>query len=359
MNSGPTKILLVEDDEDDYILVRDLLARTNRPSYVLDWKSSYEEGLNDICLRGHDVYLLDYQLGGRTGLEFLREAAERGCTAPVIFLTGQGDYEVDLEAMRSGAVDFLIKDEISASLLERSIRYALERKRTEEVLRQSESQLKYLSSQLLTIQETERKKIAKELHDGIAQYLSAAKFGVENSIQLMGQRTEAELAKSLEAIVSMLQRAVKELGRISSDLWPSILEDFGLLITINRFFKEFEAIYFGIRIEKEIDLSEEELPEPVKINLYRIMQEAINNITKHTQADRIFFSLKKKDGRIELAIRDNGQGFDLKAGLFTEDLRKGLGLSAMRERAELSGGCFFVESAMGKGTVVRAWWPVS
>ncbi len=157
MDTSPrTRILLIEDDEDDYVLVKDLLSEIDPSKYHLEWETSYEAAVNAICLNHHDVYLLDYRLGERNGLELLREVMEKGCLAPIIFLTGQGDYDVDMKAMKGGAADYLIKDQINPSLLERSIRYAIDRKRSEEVLRESESQLKHLSSQLLNAQEAER-----------------------------------------------------------------------------------------------------------------------------------------------------------------------------------------------------------
>lgn len=358
MAMAPIRILLIEDDEDDYILVKGLLSEISRSSYILDWESSYHSGLDAICRNRHDVYLLDYRLGERNGLELLREATGRGCLAPVIFLTGQGDYEVDVEAMRSGAVDYLVKGQISPSILERSIRYAIERKRTEDALRESERQLKDLSSQLITAQEKERHRIARDLHDGLAQLLTAAKFGAENSLSMMKKGTPVDCSKTLETLVSMMQKSVKEVSRISTDLWPSLLADVGLLAAISHFCREFETIYSGFRLQKDIHISETDVPEPVKINLYRILQEAVNNATKHSKADVISLSLKKTNNRIEVVIKDNGQGFDLRQALSGERSRRGLGLSSMRERAELSGGSFTIETTKGAGTVIRASWPV-
>ena len=357
MDTSPRiRILLIEDDEDDYVLVKDLLSEIDPSKYHLEWETSYEAAVNAICLNHHDVYLLDYRLGERNGLELLREVMEKGCLAPIIFLTGQGDYDVDMKAMKGGAADYLIKDQINPSLLERSIRYAIDRKRSEEVLRESESQLKHLSSQLLNAQEAERERIARDLHDGIAQFLTAAKFGVENSLLQIGEGGLVDCAKTLESVVSILQRSLKEIRRISSDLWPSMLGDLGILATINWFCREFETIYPGIRIEKEIDTSESDVPEPLKVVLYRIIQEATNNAAKHSKADLISLSLKKKDGRIELTLRDNGQGFDLKGNLSRERPRRGHGLSSMKERTEFSEGSFSIETAKGEGTVIRAVW---
>lgn len=138
MQSRPLRILLVDDDEDDYILARDLLSDIRGREFNLDWVAAYDAALETIESNRHDVYLLDYRLGDRNGLELLREAVVNGCKAPMILLTGQGDHEVDLEAIKAGAADYLMKGQIDGPLLERSIRYAIERKRAEEALRESE-----------------------------------------------------------------------------------------------------------------------------------------------------------------------------------------------------------------------------
>lgn len=130
MDSEPLKVLLVEDDEDDYFLTGEIFSEIEGGRYDLDWASSYEEGLARVECREHDIYLFDYRLGEHNGLDLLREAIASGCDAPIILLTGQGDREVDLEAMKSGAADFLPKGQLSPMLLERSIRYAIERRKT-------------------------------------------------------------------------------------------------------------------------------------------------------------------------------------------------------------------------------------
>lgn len=356
MNDLQVKVLLVEDDEDDYILVRDLLSQIAPPRYALQWEPSYHAALAAIHNGGYDVCLLDYCLGDRTGLELMREATEMGCKAPIIFLTRQGDYQVDLEAMRAGAAEYLIKSQINAPLLDRSIRYAIERKRAEEELRESHRRLKALSSQLLSAQEDERKRIAKELHDGIGQILTAIKFGVENSLQKAACSGDHPCQQSLTAVISVIQNGIDEIRRISRDLWPAVLNDLGILAAISWYCREFQNIYSGMQILREIDVSEEEVPEQLKITLYRILQEATNNAAKHSKGDLVSLSLKKIHAQLELTVRDNGQGFDPGDPLARQKSRRGLGLTSMRERAELSGGLFSIESVLGKGTVIRASW---
>lgn len=145
MKETPTKVLLVDDDEDDYLLVRKLLSRSSHSQADLRWVSEYEKGLNEIERGGYDVCLLDYQLGNRNGIELLEYAISRGIRTPIVFLTGSGNYELDLKAMRAGAADFLTKDQLNISLLERSMRYALDRARRREELLKAKRVIQSLS----------------------------------------------------------------------------------------------------------------------------------------------------------------------------------------------------------------------
>ncbi|MBC8353730.1 MAG: response regulator [Planctomycetes bacterium] len=129
MNDRPVRIMLIDDDEDSFIITRARLSESPDERFELAWTSSYEEGLAAIQRDEHDVYLLDYRLGARDGLELLREAVGGGCTAPIIMLTGQADHDVDVQAMKGGAADYLVKDELNTNRLERTIRYAVERRR--------------------------------------------------------------------------------------------------------------------------------------------------------------------------------------------------------------------------------------
>ncbi|MBD2294020.1 response regulator [Anabaena sphaerica FACHB-251] len=136
MNDRIIKVLLIDDDEDDYILTRDWFKGFQVTGCELEWVESYQLAREVIARHQHDIYLVDYCLGADNGLELLREAIDKGCNCPFILLTGQGDQEIDLEAMKTGAVDYLEKSQLTAPLLERSIRYAIERKQTEQKIRQ-------------------------------------------------------------------------------------------------------------------------------------------------------------------------------------------------------------------------------
>lgn len=136
MNNNLIKVLLVDDDEDDYILVRDWLGEFQLGECELEWLDNYQIAQDVITCNRHDIYLFDYRLGAENGLELLRFSIECGCSSPIILLTGRGDRDIDIEAMKAGAADYLEKSQLNAPFLERSIRYALERKQTEQKIRE-------------------------------------------------------------------------------------------------------------------------------------------------------------------------------------------------------------------------------
>jgi two-component system, chemotaxis family, sensor kinase Cph1 len=228
--------------------------------------------------------------------------------------------------------------------------------RTEE-LAEANKALRQLSIRLLSAHEEERKRIAGELHDTIGACLSGIKFKVEDTLQRIGKNADVE-AKSLKTIVPVIQEAVEECRRIQMDLRPSMLDDLGLLPTLSWFSRRFQAIYSGIRVDQEVMIEESDVPASLKIVIYRVIQEAINNVAKHSKADLVRLCLRKIDGGMEVTVEDNGQGFDLEKMPNAESAKRGLGLTSMRERAELSGGSFHIESTVGKGTIIRARWPI-
>ncbi len=228
--------------------------------------------------------------------------------------------------------------------------------RTEE-LEETNKALRQLSIRLLSAQEEERKRIAGEIHDSLGACLAAIKFKVEDVLQEI-EKTAKVPAQSLSTIVPVIQDAVEECRRIQMDLRPSILDDLGLLPTLSWFCRRFQTIFSGIRIEQEIDIEESDMPPSVKIVAFRITQEALNNIAKHSHANLVRLSLQKIDDRMELTLQDNGRGFDLGKTVTIESTKRGMGLSSMRERTELSGGSFAIESGVGKGTIIRASWPI-
>ena len=228
-----------------------------------------------------------------------------------------------------------------------------ERKRMEEALQKSTNELHLLSSRLLSIQEDERKGIALDLHDTIAQSLSAVRMFLEAKLSAMAPSPPPGV--SIERIYSMLGDCITELRKIIYHLRPSILDDLGIIIAINRFCEEFQDVNRGLHVVREVTAKEKDIPEEHKIVIFRILQEALNNVSKHSQARNVKISLRKKEGGIELLVEDDGAGFDVDH-TGSGGLGKGIGLSSMKERAYLSGGSLSIQSRKGVGTAVIASW---
>lgn len=179
------KILLVDDDEDYYVITKGLLSEIDSRKFDLHWASTYDDAVKAIKEDQHDIYLFDYRIGTYTGLDLLRKVVEEGRKKPVIILTGQGDREVDIMAMKAGAADFLAKGQLDASLLERSIRYAIERKRAEVSLQEAMDYSKNLIDCSLDMI------IAVDMERKITEFNNAAEesFGYSKS-EMLGKPIE-------------------------------------------------------------------------------------------------------------------------------------------------------------------------
>jgi len=233
-----------------------------------------------------------------------------------------------------------------------------ERQGSEAALRKSEQELRRLSSQLLTAQENERQSVARELHDSVSQSLSALKFRVEHILDKM-ERGSTEIPGDLkDVLIPLIQDAIEEVRNIYMGLRPSILDDLGIIATINWFSREFHNINPHIRVQRTIDIKESEVPDGLKVVIFRVMQEALNNVARHSQADHVSISLLKNNATIEFAIQDTGIGFQPDELNAVDHPDKGMGLSSMKERVELSGGSFAIQTGRGSGTLIQTSYPV-
>jgi signal transduction histidine kinase len=226
------------------------------------------------------------------------------------------------------------------------------RRQTEVALHKSREKLRDLSRQILRAQENERKLIAQNIHDSISGSLAAIKLVLEEKINSIGPKSAIEV-NWLETIIAYLDETIKESRRISAQLRPSMLDDLGLLPTISWLCREFEQLHSNIQIERQLDIAEEEIPETVKAIVYRVLQEAMNNIAKHSGATQVLLQLAKNDSRIEFKVADNGCGFDTDKIFGESNALSGYGLSGMRDRTELGDGTFGISSEKGRGTTVR------
>lgn len=273
----------------------------------------------------------------------------------------EGNWNHTIEAGSADEIDDLAQSfnkmsehlRISYAALEREI---LERRSAEQTVRASAKQLRLLSSKLLSAQEEERKRIARELHDSIGSSLSAVKYTLESTIAGI-QGPDNTIQEPLTKLVSVTQHAIEESRRIMTDLRPSMLDDLGIVITTGWLCREFRKIYSHIQIERHVKVEETEIPERLKIVIFRILQEGLNNVAKYSNAHHVKLTLTKTDNRLNLEIEDNGKGFDPNT-VAKSDHKGGLGLGSMKERTELTGGTFAIESTIGKGTRIQSTWPI-
>ena len=213
-----------------------------------------------------------------------------------------------------------------------------------------------LSRQLIQAQENERKRIGLELHDGIAQTIGVVKYRIEDCVASLARRYPDIDLSNFDGVVDEIKNLVEEVRRISSNLSPSMLEDFGIQVALQWLCEEFKNQNPGLEVSCSMRIGEGDTPELVKVAIYRVVQEAFNNISKHSSATNVEASLEHSNNALELIISDNGCGFEPKEAQCDYDGTSGLGLRNMRERVEATGGTFDLVSTPGNGVAVRAKW---
>lgn len=212
----------------------------------------------------------------------------------------------------------------------------------------------HLSDILIRVQEEERKRIAHDLHDVMGHTLTAIKLSMEN---LAHDRKAFKDKGKLTNIIDMIQNANKEVHQIIYALRPPLLDDLGLVSTVSWFCRNTEKACPWIFIEQQIDMSAGEPCDYLKIIIFRVMQEAINNVIKHSNCDRVRLFLSKKNNLVKLVVEDNGVGFNMQEELSGRNGEIGMGLFTMKGRTESSGGLFSISTTMESGTVIQATWP--
>ena len=398
--SSPLRILLVEDSEHDQLAFRRAFDKSNIAFELT------------ICRRGEDVptamragndafhvVVLDHNLPGMNGLDTYRTLRPNSDLPPAVMLTGAGSELLAVQALQAGMDDYIIKDPnqgylkllpikllnvkrrhdvrrahhqaqiqlkqahdaLEDMVAKRTRELALtvealqaevyERKDIENALRESQQALRALTLKIVDTQENERRQISKELHDSIGASLAAIKYAIEGRLVHMGASPPEDIFP-LEKVVAHLSETIKEVRRISASLRPSMLDDLGLLSTIDWYCRNSGEMYVGIRIDTHIEAAEADIPGPAKIIIYRVLQEAVNNALKHSGAESVQVHLLSRFKEIRLCIADDGCGFRLQDAANNSDALTGFGLAGMRDRAAMAGGHLTIDSCPGAGTTV-------
>ncbi len=362
----PWKILLVEDDEDDFILARAWLSISKGSQFILEWAQTFDKALDMLfTCEGLDAALIDYDLGVHNGVDLVREMKRKGCSIPAILLTGRGSYDVDMEAMKAGADDYIAKNEVTPLLLERTIRYAIERKQNEEALRryneelerrvdERTAELNEVRQRQMDRVEAERLELAQEIHDGPMQELYAMVFDLQ-VLQDMGDENAQK--ETLENSLRTLEKVIGELRLTAYNLRPPALAPFGLQKAIQSHVEQFRQSHPTLDLRLNLQPDKQIFTEDVRLALFRIYQMAMTNIVRHACASQVNIRFHFDEESAVLEVQDNGKGFDAEQR-WIELAREGhLGLIGASERIKAIGGWLDVQSSPGKGTMVRAVLP--
>jgi signal transduction histidine kinase len=394
MGEGPIRVLLVEDDQDDYLLTRDLFEELPAGAYALDRAANFEVAVEALNRCEHEIYLVDYRLGPRTGLELLATARAAGCTSPIIVLTGQQEREVDLLAMQAGADDFLLKDGLDALTLERSMRYALAQKRLEDEIRQNNLQLeqrvRQRTAELNQLNEAlhaeiaERRRAEQALRDADRrkdEFLATLAHELRNplapltvAIQLIA--AEPERIDHVRQLVGTMSQQLDQLVRLIDDLVDVSRITSGKLRLRSEPVRLAEFITAAIDQSRPlIDSSRHTLNvvqpfEPLmvqgdKVRLAQIVSNLLINAAKYTApGGRIDLTVCRQAGDVLISVRDTGIGippqmqariFDLFAQVDCSTTRShgglGIGLTIVKTLVEMHGGQIRAASeGPGKGS---------
>ena len=354
----PVRVLLVDDDEEDYLIARDLLLEAEGGvRFHVDWVAAYDEALAALARGEHEVCLLDYRLGPRDGLELLREARARGCTLPVILLTGQGDRDVDVQAMEAGATDYLVKGELNPRLLERAVRYAIERARVEQ-LRQS---LTALASREL------RAPIAAIRDQAIRLLLEDQGELAERAVDVTGH-----IIQAADHCTRLLDGFVELSGLDAVRAWGAQQPRFSVHALVD---EAIEAVQLaGRRCPCEVQVGDALAEmEGDRYELLLVLAHLLANAAEHSpEGALIRVSAARAGGMVRFSVADQGPGIPEEArdDLFTpfyllrDPARRGargtgLGLCHGRQVVEAHGGRMWVESTAGSGATFCFEVPVS
>lgn len=377
------KILLVDDDEEDYLITQDLLDDIPDKHFELDWVDNYQAGLERFAQLEHDVYLFDYRLGAQSGLDLLTRTREISCRAPVIILTGQGDVEVDQAAQQAGAADYLVKTGLDATLLDRSIRYSLQQSKILNALANERSNLAHgveERTRELSLANAELAHANKSKDDFLASVsheLRTPLTGILAMSEILGE----ELYGSLNEKQLEFSKDIHSSGQHLLDLINDILDvakidaDKMKLITapvdVNRLCQGAVNLIKQTALQRELSVSldiDSNLSQFIadEKRLKQILVNLLGNAIKFTPpGGKVGLDVKveHKENEICFTVWDTGIGIkeqqkpllfksfvQLDSNLSRKYAGTGLGLVLVDRLTKLHGGKVIVESEENKGS---------
>ena len=225
-------------------------------------------------------------------------------------------------------------------------------------VKKREDLLERVSSRFIEAQEDERKKIGRDIHDDAGQWLSVLKFRLEALADKDGP-TGLKLESELDGLLELVQKTIDSIRNVVIQLRPSVLDDLGLCPALNWLVRTSNDALPGLTVDLDVSIGEDDVPVPLKTTIFRVIQEALSNMGRHSMADHGKVTVYKRRGRIFLEIRDNGQGFNPASVCQDGSGNCGFGMVSMRERTEVSGGELRILTAPGEGAVISATWDTS
>ncbi len=350
------RILLLEDNEDDACLIREMLAERTTAAIDVEWVDRLGDGLTRLAHGPIDAVLLDLSLAGTRGLDAFDTVHMQNPEVPIVVMTGLDDESTAILAVQRGAQDYLVKKQLDADRLVRALRYAIERHRVENQLRQSSEQLRALAAHLQTVREEERTRIARELHDELGQKLTGFKMDASwLSKRLSDSQTVQDtmpLLTKTRAMTALIDETIVGLRRLISELRPAVLDHLGLIAALQWQAEEFHR-RTGIACFFESPLEKVELGPTGATAIFRIVQEALTNVGRHAQATEVTIRLDEEGQELRLTVEDNGKGI-------TESEttgRSSFGILGLRERVVLLKGRMTLHGRPGQGTTLAAHIP--
>ena len=366
MNVNTFQILLVDDDEDDFVNIRDICRELTRSRYNVTWKSNYQDGLIALQKQKFDACLLDYRLGAQTGLQLLHEMRRLGVYCPTILLTGHGDFDLDIQAMQIGASDYLIKGELTAPLLERSIRYSMKHALDMEELKENKAQI--LQQDRLASLGLLASSLAHEIGTPLGIIRSRAEL-----VQRKALPTDT-LKQDMTSVITQIDRITKLVNSLlnlarekHSDYAGPVVLNLAIQDVLNLMQPELDrkGILLEIINKEELLVKAEAGPlGQVLLNLLVNSLHAIEEAIKNGRADghKISISVQSFADSVEISIQDSGCGIpekDLpqlfKPFFTTKDVGHGtgLGLATSYKLVQSWNGSITVESQPGKGAAFK------